>query len=172
MRSQSSSLPATSKRALGRASGELPFEAQLLLRVGLGLWLLASVACIWELLALQPPDSPLRVGVLSTPVAQLRNFAFALGSGALIVALLWRHLYAQGGGRAVALLLCSGAVLHAAVLCFTAARGLLAVQLLDPRPDARYALYTRAVAHALTTSALLALLLRRCSRAPVVVPET
>jgi hypothetical protein len=154
MHPRSSGLPAT-----------LPFEAQLLLRVGLALWLLSAGACVWELLALQPPDSPLRVGVLASPVAQLRNFSFALGSGALIVALLWRHLYVDGGGRTVALLLSSGALLHVAALCFTAARGLLAVQLLDPRADARYAVYTRAVAHALTTTALLALLLRR-ARAP------
>ncbi|HEX5660871.1 MAG TPA: hypothetical protein VFX59_26945 [Polyangiales bacterium] len=134
----------------------MPPEARLLIRLGLGLWLLAALATVWELLALQPPGSPLHLGVLAGPIAQLRNFAFAHGVAALIIARLQP-------ARWVAWLLALGAVLHVLALGYAAAKGLLAVQLLDPRPDARFTLYARGVAHTLTTIALIALCVRRQS---------
>lgn len=139
---------------------ETPFEVRLLATVGFSLWLVATIACVWEVLALQAPDSPLHAGVLAGPIAQLRGFAFALGTANLVAALVWPRLYADGRGRSVALLLALGALLHVFALTYAALRGLVAVQLLDPRADARYALYGRAVAHALTMWAVALLLAR------------
>jgi hypothetical protein len=134
----------------------MPPEARLLTRLGLLLWLAAALATVWELLALQPPDSPLHLGVLAGPIAQLRNFAFAQGVAALLIARLQP-------ARWVAWLFALGAVVHVLALSYAAARGLLAVQLLDPRLDARSTLYVRAFAHALSMVALIALCVRRQS---------
>jgi hypothetical protein len=134
----------------------MPPEARLLTRLGLWLWLAAAVATVWELLALQPPDSPLHLGVLAGPIAQLRNFAFAHGVAALVIARLQPARWLAG-------LLAAGAILHLLALSYAAARGLLAVQLLDPRLDARLTLYARAFAHSLTLIALIALCVRRQS---------
>src|SRR6195952_5602000 len=108
------------------AASQPSFEARLLVGAGFALWLLAALAAVWEVLALQPPDSPLHLGVLSGPIAQLRTFAFALGTSAVLVGSLWPALYTQGQGRWVAWLLVVGAVLHVTMLLVAAARGLLA----------------------------------------------
>jgi len=147
---------------------ETRFEHRLLVVVGLSLWLLSAVACVWEVLVLQPPDSPLHVGVLASPVAQLRSYTFGLGTGCMVLALLWPLLYPPlfpNAGRWVAFTLSAGALLHALTLTYAAQRGLLAVQLFDPRADARYTLYLRALAHALTIASTIALLLRALSSA-------
>lgn len=139
-------------------------EARLLLRAGLALYLLALLACAWEVLALQPPDSPLHLGVLAGPIAQLGSLSFALGTGSLLIGLLWPSLYAAGEGRVVAASLLLGATLHVGALFYAASRGLLAVQLLDQRLDARLALYCRAFALTLTGAGLLALSIRALRR--------
>lgn len=137
------------------------YEWRLLVLVGLSLWLVAAGAAVWEALALQSPDSPLHVGVLAGPVAQLASFAFALGTGELVVAALWPSLYtAPGHGRVVAILLALGGLLHTASLSYAAARGILAIQVLDPRDDVRMTLYLRLLAHGLTVSGVGALLVR------------
>jgi hypothetical protein len=146
---------------------ETGFAARLLRATGLALWLVAAFACIWEVLALQPPASPLHFGLLATPIAQLRGFSFALGTAALLVSLLFPMLYARGEGAVVALLLSASSLLHVAALAYAAGQGLLAVQLLDPRGDARLALYTRGLAHALTVVALCALFARLFRRGSV-----
>ena len=136
------------------------FEARFLRTAGLLLWLVAWLGSIWELLALQPPASPLHLGVLAGPIGQLCGFAFALGTGALVASLVWPSLYPEGGGRAAALLLVTGALIHVAALAYAASHGLLAVQLLDPRDDARYTLYARALGHGLTLLGLGSMLRR------------
>lgn len=135
-------------------------SSRLLVRVGLSLWLVAGVACVWEVLALQPPDSPLHLGVLAGPIAQLASVAFALGTVHLLVARWWPSLYATGEGKVIAVLLASGAIIQVLALFYAASRGLMAVQLLDPRADARLALYTRGLGHGLTLSGGAAVLLR------------
>ncbi|MDB4985120.1 MAG: hypothetical protein JWN04_298 [Myxococcaceae bacterium] len=146
------------------AASQPSFEARLLVGVGFALWLLAALAAVWEVLALQPPDSPLHLGILSGPIAQLSALAFALGTVAASVGLLWPMLYVAGEGRVVAWLLVVGAALHVLALLLAASRGLLAVQLLDPRPDARFLLYGRGFALSLTFAALCALLTRAMRR--------
>jgi hypothetical protein len=125
----------------------MPPDARLLLRLGISLWFLAALAAGWEVTALQPPDSPVHLGILAGPIAQLRNFAFAYGCALtlLSVAPLWGP-----GSRYMAWSLALGAMLHVGALGYAASRGLLAVQIFDPRLDARIALYLRGAAHSLT----------------------
>ena len=136
------------------------FEPHLLRVVGLALWLVSAVACVWEVLALQPPDSPLHLGVLAGPIAQLASFAFALGTGSLLISALWPSFYAPGEGRLTAALLVFGALLHVGALSYAASHGLLAVQVLDPRADVRVALYVRAMAHGATAAGVFIILVR------------
>jgi len=137
-----------------------PLEVRLLLATAFALYLVALFASVWEVAALQPPDSPLHVGILAGPIAQLAVFAFAHATVNALVALAWPLLYERTRGRHAAWLLVAGALLHVAALTFAAARGLLAVQLLDPRADARTLLYTRALALSLIAVALVMLLVR------------
>jgi hypothetical protein len=133
-----------------RPGSDMPVESRLLLLVGLGLWLLSGAASVWEVLALQAPESPFRFGILTGPIAQLRSTSFGLGAVLLAVALLWPWLYRAGEGRAVLVLLALGALMHTLALWIAAARGLLAVQLLDPRADARILVYARLLGTALS----------------------
>jgi hypothetical protein len=133
-------------------------SSRLLVRVGLSLWLAAGLASVWEVLALQPPDSPLHLGV------QLSTLSFALGAVHLVLGLGWRALYVANEGKAVVALLVIGALLQVLALFYAASRGLMAVQILDPRADARLALYGRGLGHAFTLAAgvgVLARMLRR-----------
>lgn len=129
------------------------FEVRLLVRVGLALWLLAGLSEVWEVLALQPPDSPLHAGVLAGPIGQLASHAFAHGTLALLLGLSWPALAPKRGLFLLSLLL-GGALLQLGAMAYAASEGMLAVQLLDPRPDARFVLYLRALGHLLTLAAL------------------
>lgn len=131
-----------------------------LVRLGLVLLCLSAGAASWEFLALQIPDSPFHVGILSGPIAQARNFSAALGIGALTVAPLWPRLYGPGEGRWVFTLALAGTAALVAALFYAAAQGMVGAQLLDPRLDARLVAYARASGHALLTVALLLILAR------------
>ena len=134
------------------------------MRVGLSLWLTTGLCGVWEVLALQPPDSPLHLGVLAGPIAQLGSLTFALGTVHIALALCWRTLYAADEGKAVVVLLVLGTLLQVLALFYAASRGLMAVQILDPRGDARLALYGRGMGHALTLGAGVAVLVRLLRR--------
>jgi hypothetical protein len=136
------------------------FSVRVLARLGLGLCLLSGLACVWELLALQMPDSPFHLGVLSGPIAQLRGFSFGLGLGALGLAGLWPGLYAAGEGRWVLWTLLAAATIQVLALGYAAGQGMVGVQLLDPRLDARLVVYARLGSHGLLLLGLSALLVR------------
>jgi hypothetical protein len=137
---------------------------RILVRLALCLCCLSAAAACWEFLALQMPDSPFHFGVLSGPIAQLRNFSAALGLGALALAPVWPRLYPAGEGRLVlGLLLLASCVLLAA-LSYAAAQGMVGAQLLDPRFDARALAYARAFGHGLLTLALVLLSVRALRR--------
>lgn len=143
------------------AEGAVPTLAvRTLVLLGLWLCLLSALACIWEVLALQMPDSPFHVGVLAGPIVQLRSFSFGLGVGALVLAQLWPQLYAPGRGLLVLGLLLVGSLLHVGALGYAAGQGMVGVQLLDPRLDARLVVYLRGFAHALCLLALIAVSVR------------
>jgi hypothetical protein len=144
--------------------GRSRFEARLLVCFGVALWLLAGVAAVWEVLALQPPDSPLHAGVLAGPIAQLVSHAFALGTGGVLIGLLWPTGARAGEGRWVAFLLVGGALIHVCAIGYAAQQGMLALQILDPRRDARVVLYLRGLGHALTLLGLSAAWLRLLRR--------
>ena len=135
-------------------------SVRTLARLALCLCSVSALACVWELFALQMPDSPFHLGVLSGPIAQLRNFSFGLGLGALGLAWLWRGLYAAHEGRWQLWTLLSAALLQVMALGYAAAQGMVGVQLLDPRLDARLVVYVRLAAHALLLVGLFALLVR------------
>lgn len=133
---------------------------RLLLLAGLWLCLVSGVACVWELLALQMPDSPFHVGVLSGPIAQLRNFSFGLGLGLLVMSTLWRSLYAADQALWLAYTLSGAAWLQVGALGYAAGQGMVGVQLLDPRLDARLVVYVRLFAFAALLIGLVTLLVR------------
>jgi hypothetical protein len=135
-------------------------SVRTLARLALSLCCLSALACVWELFALQVPDSPFHLGVLGGPIAQLRNFSFALGLGALGLSALWRSLYPQGQGRWQLWILVSAALLQVGALIYAAANGMVGVQLLDPRLDARLVVYVRIAGHILMLAGLGALLVR------------
>ncbi|HEX6242074.1 MAG TPA: hypothetical protein VFZ61_14290 [Polyangiales bacterium] len=135
-------------------------SVRTLARLALSLCCLSALACVWELSALQVPDSPFHFGVLSGPIVQLRNFSFALGLGALGLSAVWRRLYAQGEGRWQLWTLVGAALVQVAALTYAAANGMVGVQLLDPRVDARVVVYVRLVGHAALLVGLGALLVR------------
>jgi hypothetical protein len=135
-----------------------------LVRLALSLLCLSAGAASWEFLALQIPDSPFHVGVLSGPIAQARNFSAALGVGALALAPVWPRLYGPGEGRLVLVLALAGAGALIAALFYAAAQGMVGAQLLDPRLDARLVAYARAFGHALLTLAVVLVLVRTFKR--------
>jgi hypothetical protein len=131
-----------------------------LVRLALALLCLSAGAASWEFLALQIPDSPFHVGVLSGPIAQARNFSAVLGVGALALSSLWPRLYRAGEGRTALALGLVGTCALIAALFYAAGQGMVGAQLLDPRLDARLVAYARALGHGLLTLALLLVLVR------------
>jgi hypothetical protein len=129
-------------------------EARALLRVGVWLCVCALLASVWELLTLQVPSSPFHVGVLSGPVEQLCRFSAGLGLGAVVFALTWSVLYPPGEGALAARAYLLGALLHVAALAYAASQGLLGVQVLDVRLDARLVVYARGLSLVLLLGAL------------------
>lgn len=136
------------------AHADPPPEPRLLLALGLAFWLLSALSSLWEGLSLQVPDSPFHVGVLAGPIAQFRQACFGFGTGAVFLWSVWARLFPRGTGKITLGLLVSGALLQVLALAYAAAQGMLAVQLLDPRGDARAVVYVRLFAHALTLGAL------------------
>ena len=139
-------------------------SVRILVRLALFACCLAAGAASWEFLALQMPDSPFHFGVLSGPIAQLRNFSALLGVGALALAPLWPALYARGEGRLVLALVLAASCVLLATLAYAASQGMVGAQLLDPRGDARLVAYARALGHGLLTLALALLVLRALLR--------
>jgi hypothetical protein len=138
----------------------LPLESRVLLRSALLLWLLAGLATVWEVLALQGPDSPVRLGVLAGPIGQLRGFSFALGAVLFGGAWAFPRLYAPGRGRVALVLLVLGALLHIAALTYAASQGMVGAQIFDPRPDALWVVGLRGLGHLAMLAALLDALVR------------
>jgi hypothetical protein len=144
-------------------TSEPPFasaEARVLLTAGLVAWLLSALCALWEGLALQSPVSPLHVGVLAGPIGQLQRTSFSFGCAGLLLALAWKALFPVKTGRAVLALLVAGSTAQLAALAYAAALGLVAVQLNDPRADARVCLWVRAVGHALVSAGVVGVLVR------------
>lgn len=130
-------------------------QARLLAVVGLGLWVLSGLCQVWEVLAVQSPDSPFHFGVLAGPVVQLRSHCFALGAVCVGLSCLWPVLGLESGWLLLGAFL-TGALFETAALTWAAANGMLAVQVFDPRPDARLMLYLRAFGHGLSLLAGIA----------------
>lgn len=132
---------------MSRGFAVLPWPSRLLSLLGLGLWLVAAVAGIWEALASQSPDSPFHLGILAGPVAQLESHSFMLGTVLMGLSWAWPRWVAPEQGTFALYTLVGGALLETFSLAWAASSGMLAVQILDPRPDARLMLYARALGH-------------------------
>ncbi len=139
-------------------SAVFPWSSRLLSLVGLVLWLVALLAAVCEVLASQAPASPFHWGVLPGPFAQLQTQCFWLGTLLMGLAWMWPRWLGAGGGRVSLWLLVSGAILESGSLLWAAASGMLAVQINDPRGDARLMFYGRALGHALVLLGALSLL--------------
>ena len=124
-------------------------QARVLAVVGLALWWLAGATEVWEVLAAQSPDSPFHLGLLVGPVAQLRAHAFGLGTVCLGLACAWGW-FGRAQGWLWAGVFLAGAGIEIGALLWAAAHGMLAVQVFDPRADARLVLYVRALGHGLS----------------------
>lgn len=138
-------------------------HARVLAVVGLGLWLLAGICEVWEVLAVQSPDSPFHFGVLAGPVSQLRGHCFGLGTLSVGLACLWPLFGIERGWLLLATFL-TGASLETLALSWAAACGMLAAQVFDPRPDARLMLYLRALGHGLVLLAGVGFFVRALQR--------
>lgn len=130
-------------------SAVFPWPSRLLSLVALVLWLVASVSGVCEVLASQSPDSAFHWGILPGPFDQLQSQSFWLGTLLMGFAWLWPHWVAPGRGLVRLGSLIAGACLQTASLMWAASNGMLAVQIADPRPDARLMFYVRALGHGL-----------------------
>jgi hypothetical protein len=146
--------------AQGPSAAGFSGETRLLLVLGLTLWLVSGLSQVWEVLAAQSPDSPFHFGVLTGPVAQLRATSFGMGAMCMGLAWGWGAWFGPGQGRVILGLFLLGVALETAALWIAAARGLLAVQFFDPRPDAQVLLVLRAVGHGLCLASGVALLIK------------
>jgi hypothetical protein len=133
---------------------------RLLVRLAIALWLTAALAAVWEGLAQQAPDSPFRLGLLAGPISQLRAHAFGLGTGLCAGAWIWPWLYPPGRGRVALIALTAGSVLSTLALAYAAREGMVGIQLIDPRVDARRVVWVRGAGHALLILALCDAMLR------------
>ena len=113
---------------------------------------------------MQWPDSPFHVGILAGPIGQLRGFSFGLGAVLALAAWLWPQLYGIGAARYALVLLVAGSTIHTGALAYAAVHGMVGVQILDPRADARWLVATRGVGHALMLAALVDAFVRALRR--------
>ncbi|MCG8554749.1 MAG: hypothetical protein MJD61_05585 [Proteobacteria bacterium] len=126
-----------------------------LVRLALGLLVVAGLAGVAEWLALQAPGSPWCLGILPGPVASLRNTAAILSLALLGAAWLWPWANQGRGAKLLLLATYAGAVLTIGSMVYAAAHNMYAIQLLDPRADAGRLVAAKIVGHALLGLCLL-----------------
>ena len=119
-------------------------DCTVLLRLGLVALSVGVLALVWELFALQAPYTPVSIGTLAAPVAQLRATAITTGLIAMAASATLPHAvpplptwWLRGVCIAV------GAMLVALAAC--AAANVMGIQLYDPQPSASLFVYARLV---------------------------
>jgi hypothetical protein len=106
-------------------------------RLGIASLMIAALASVWELLALQAPGSPLYIGLLPGPVTSFRELATVIGL--LLIGAGLTMPWARGHRREPRVLvrvLYVGALLALGAQAYGATQGMNGVQLGDLRPDA------------------------------------
>jgi len=108
------------------------------LRLGALTLLVGLAAGIFELMATQAPYTPLHFGVLAAPFTQLRSSAFWLSLFACVCAWLRPKLGSEREVWILFGLLSAGSVLSLGAMAWAAGEGMMAIQVFDPRPGARW----------------------------------
>jgi hypothetical protein len=106
-------------------------------RSGVVALMMAALASVWELVALQAPGSPLYIGMLPGPVTSLRELSTLLGL--LLIAAGLTMPWTSAGRpepRGLVRVLQIGTVLALGAQVYGAVQGMNGVQLGDLRPDA------------------------------------
>ena len=106
------------------------------LRLGIASLMIAALASVWELLALQAPGSPLYIGMLPGPVTSFRELATVIGLLLIGAGLTMPWASVRGEPRVLVRMLYAGALLALAAQAYGATQGMNGVQLGDLRPDA------------------------------------
>jgi len=140
--------------------------ARALVRLAVGLLLVAVVAGIWETLAAQAPSSEFHVGHLAGPIGQLRLTATVLGLCMLGAAWLEPWLGAGRPAWRLVAALYAGAALTVGAMIWGATTGMYGVQISDPRPDSRWLFWSRAAGLLLLAGCLLDVARRVFTRPP------
>jgi hypothetical protein len=126
-------------------------RALSILRLGCSVLLAAALAGAWEILAAQAPGSPLYLGMLPGPIANLRESASELGVLLVLASLLLGER--DVGGRWFGALAAGTAL---TLLCglYGAAMGMHGTQLFDLRADAAWLFLAKQLGRALAFAGL------------------
>jgi len=127
-------------------------------RLGVVALMIAALASVWELVALQASGSPLYIGMLPGPVTSLRELSTVIGlllCGAGIT-MPWAS-GGRGEPRVLVRMLQVGTVLVLGAQAYGATQGMNGVQLGDLRPDAMPLFVLKQGGLALLLAALLEL---------------
>lgn len=130
-------------------------SAQALVRLGVVLLLIAAVAAVWELLALQAPASEWHVGVLSGPVGTLRNTAVTFALVFFAAAWLMPWAAPHGEPRALVIAVHVGVAIVIVALAYGATTGMYGVQIQDLRTGSVWLFRCRALGMAILFVCLL-----------------
>jgi hypothetical protein len=145
--------------------------AKATVRLGVIALMVAGLAGVWELVALQAPGSPLYIGMLPGPITSLRELSTAIGVLLVVGGLImpWAQ-NGRGEPRALVRVLYVGTALALAAQLYGAAQGMNGVQLGDLRPDALPLFVLKQGGLALLLGALLELGRRVLLRRPASPP--
>jgi hypothetical protein len=100
------------------------------------LWMAAALSGAWELWALQSPGTPLYIGMLSGPIASLRELTTAFGTLLILAGLLMPRAGFASEPKLLVAALHLGALLAVGAQLYAALHGMYGDQASDLRPDA------------------------------------
>ncbi|MDH5492201.1 MAG: hypothetical protein OEY14_09620 [Myxococcales bacterium] len=143
-------------------------SARYLVRLGALVLIFAIFVGVWELVAAQAPYTPLDFGLLEAPARQLRQHALAIGLLLLLGAWLLPWVAPEREPKVLLGLITLGTLLSLGAMTWAAAAGMMAIQIFDPRGDARLLAYLRLIGQGILALAALEYLRRllRAGRAP------
>ena len=107
-----------------------------LIRLSIILLAVTALAGLWELLALQVPNSPFGIGMLPGPIGSFRSSALTMALLLLSVAWLIPWAYQGKEPRVIVKLAYLGVIMWLGGSFYGALNGMYGVQIIDPRPDA------------------------------------
>lgn len=111
--------------------------ARAFVRLGVVLLLVAAVAGVWEMLAMQIPSSQYRVGVLPGPIGQLREMAVVIALVLFAGAWLMPWLAPDREPWLLCVAVHVGALVTLGAMAYGATTGMYGVQIYDPRLESQ-----------------------------------